>query len=450
MLEATRPGMEWAGRETRMTYDLGATRSSMADQSVDTGARPRCLDDLADGKPTTWTRPAVAGRDDLSPEISSDEVRGAAMRMARFAPVLKELFSANGWDGRVLSALRDLQSSQGTGRLLLKADHDLPMTGSIKARGGVHELLAYAEEIALDNGLIEGGSYNRLTSDEAKAVFSRYTVTVASTGNLGYSIGLVARAFGLAAEIHMSHEARPWKKDRLKAIGASVVEHEADYSDTVAQARASARSARRSYFVDDEDSRRLFTGFAAAGAELAEQLRQTGILIGPDQPLVVYLPCGVGGAPGGITFGLKKIFGSDVVCVFVEPVESACMLPAMAVGFGKTPSAYEFGRSNVTVADGLAVPRASKLVVDAVGGAIDAVVTVTDREMLDALRWAWTEHGLRLEPAAAAAFAGRERFRQQPGARWRLPEGAVEVVWTTGGAQLPDEEFSACLAARPA
>jgi len=39
---------------------------------------------------------------------------------------------------------------------------------------------------------------------------------------------------------------------------------------------------------------------STAAAELAEQLNQRGLKISTDTPLVVYLPCGVGGAPGGI------------------------------------------------------------------------------------------------------------------------------------------------------
>ena len=404
-----------------------------------------CLAALRAGRPTAWVRPAIANWSDVSPEIRPSEVEGARLRMARFAPVLRMLFASEGWDGRVASTLIALDSGPGGGELFLKADHDLPMTGSIKARGGVHELLAYVEEIALDNALLDGGSYLALTSQQAQEVFARYTVVVASTGNLGYSIGLVARAFGLSAEVHMSHEAKSWKKERLKALGAIIVEHMRDYSQTVSHARTAAAAKRRAYFVDDENSRRLFTGFAVAAQEVADQLQAAGVEITAERPLVVYLPCGVGGAPGGITYGLKQVFGDHVVCVLVEPVESACMLVAMATGGGMTPSAYEYGRKNQTIADGLAVAQASKLVVDVVGNAIDAVVTVSEQAMLNALRWAWKKHGLRLEPAAAAAFAGREDFHASDAGAWRPPPSAVEIVWATGGSQLPEAEFCSYL-----
>jgi D-serine dehydratase len=166
------------------------------------------------------------------------------------------------------------------------------------------------------------------------------------------------------------------------------------------------------------------------------------------RPLVVYLPCGVGGAPGGIAYGLKSILGAAVITVFVEPVASACMMAALASGAEAPPSVYELGLDNRTIADGLAVPRASALVVQAVGPVVDAVVAVSDADMLDWIREVWRVGGLRLEPAAAAAFAALEPFRiAAQAAGWPLLEGAVHVLWATGGSRLPDVEFEALLSA---
>ncbi len=404
---------------------------------------------LRAGLPAVWLRPTEAPGTDITP-IQPEEIAAARARLERFRPLLAQLFPASGWDGRIRSPLLEYPPQPGLPRWWVKADHDLPMTGSVKARGGVYELLCRIEAIALAENLVKpGDSLDPLLSPAARAVLARQCVVVASTGNLGFSIGLVARAFGLAAEIHMSHEAKSWKKERLRRTGARVVEHPCDYTGTVERARAAA-SAAGNYFIDDETSRLLFVGYTTAAAELAEQLHARQLRVGPDTPLVVYLPCGVGGAPGGITAGLKRIYGDEVRCVFVEPVASACVLAALTAGNGFPISVYEVGLSNETIADGLAVPLASKLVMSSVGASIDAAVAVTDEAMLDWVRRAWNEAHLRLEPSAASGFAALPLLIEAAeNAGIPLPAGAIHVVWTTGGSQLPEDQFTALLQGDP-
>jgi D-serine dehydratase len=401
---------------------------------------------LTRGEPAVWLRPATAHIQDESP-LQDSEVVEAQARLSRFRPALRALFPEAGWDGHIQSPLIAYpDTSRTSGPLLVKCDHALPMTGSVKARGGVYELLCHIEDLAEEEGLLANGEpLSHLLSPQCREVLARRRVVVASTGNLGFSIGLVARGFGLQAEIHMSHDAKAWKKTRLTALEAQVVEHPCDYTETVALARASAE-ASNAYFIDDENSRRLFVGYATAARELADQLVARGLEIGPDAPLVVYLPCGVGGAPGGITAGLKAIYGRHVRAVFVEPVASASMFAALAVGEGAPVSVYDYGLDNDTIADGLAVPIASRLVLKAVGRSIDAAVAVTDRSMLIWVQRAWREAGLRLEPSAASGFAAAPLFRaaiEAAGSSWSGEGTPVQVVWATGGSLLPEAEFAA-------
>ncbi|MFP3616677.1 pyridoxal-phosphate dependent enzyme, partial [Paraburkholderia sp. SIMBA_050] len=79
-----------------------------------------------------------------------------------------------------------------------------------------------------------------------------------------------------------------------------------------------------SYFVDDERSLSLLLGYSAAALHLHDQFEAAGLRVDADPPLFVYLPCGVGGAPAGIAFGLWQLYGPHVHACFVEPTQSPC------------------------------------------------------------------------------------------------------------------------------
>ncbi|KAB1074420.1 D-serine ammonia-lyase [Methylobacterium planeticum] len=404
-------------------------------------------------RPTVWLNPRRVAADDILPTLTLTraDVEAAEARWRRFDPLLAHLFDALG-TGRIDSPFRALAApmarrvagGQG-GAVWVKADHELPVTGCIKARGGVYEVLVYAEALALAQGLLRPGeTYARLADPDARRLFGAHTVAVGSTGNLGFSVGVMARALGFRVEVHMSHDAKAWKKQRLREIGAEVVEHAGDYGSAVAAARAAFADRADAHFVDDEDSLDLFLGYATAAFDLRRQLAAAGVAVDRDHPLYVYLPCGVGSAPGGVSFGLTLLFGDAVRCIFVEPVAAPCMLVQLAAGLERPVSVYEVGLDNRTEADGLAVASASMRVARTVGPLIEAVVTVSDADLSAWLRELWTGAGLRLEPSAAAGFAAVRPFL----AALPAPPGgdrATHVVWTTGGALLPEAEFQAAL-----
>lgn len=411
-------------------------------------------ENIQSAQPVLWLNPnrdlALANRLADS-EIEFRKIQAAADRLKKFAPVLAKLFpdELSGSGGVIQSGLdavphmqKALGFSPDDGHWYVKADHSLPVAGSIKARGGFHEVLEFAEKIAIENGLINSqDSYLPVVSPDARNIFSKYEVAVGSTGNLGLSIGVIAAALGFKAVVHMSADAKEWKKERLRARGVKVVEHLGDYEDAVRAGREMAAVNPYCRFVDDERSSSLFLGYAACAFELQEQLQRQSIAVNADHPLCVYIPCGVGGAPAGIAWGLAQIFGEYVSCYFAEPVQSPCFLVQMLAKDGEHPSVYDFGLQNRTEADGLAVPRASLLAAKAMTYVLAGSYTVLDQTLFDHLGLLYKTERIVIEPSAAAGFSGPLQLK----ANMQLPKGATHIIWTTGGSLVPQKEFDAFL-----
>lgn len=412
------------------------------------------LDQLQAKSPVLWINDAQGkALPDDSPSLHL--IDEAQARMQRCAPLLAHLFSelvqSSGQiesDLMSADALRDQLAIAGAqdSAWFLKRDDALPIAGSIKARGGFHEVLAIAERVAVAAGLL-GADDDRikLASPEARELFAGYTVAVGSTGNLGLSIGVMAAALGFDAVVHMSADAKAWKKTRLRDRGVRVVEHEGDYAEAVAAGRAQAQALPHSHFVDDERSDLLFFGYAACASHLAKQLDAAGRRVDASTPLFVYLPCGVGGAPGGITYGLKALFGEHVHCFFAEPVASPCMLVQLAAGYETPVSVYDIGLDNRTDADGLAVAQASHLVAPLMASQLGGVFTVADESLFLNLHAVKASLDVQIEPSAAAGVDGPRWLHASPeGQAYVRKHGldmrhATHVIWATGGSLVPPE-----------
>jgi D-serine dehydratase len=424
------------------------------------------IEDLMALRETQWFNPAIAPAAEALGDVglTAADVQAASARLQRFAPYLATVFPDTAASAGIIeSPLRPLPNLQRSllqeaglapgGALWLKADSELPISGSIKARGGIHEVLKHAEDLALDAGLITLESDYRVLADApARQFFSQYKVAVGSTGNLGLSIGIMSAKLGFQATVHMSADARQWKKDKLRANGVTVVEHQSDYSVAVEQGRQQAAGDPQCYFVDDENSPHLFLGYAVAAERLARQFEDQGIAVDAEHPLFVYLPCGVGGGPGGVAFGLKLVFGDHVHCLFAEPTHSPCMLLGVYTGLHDEVCVQDFGIDNVTAADGLAVGRPSGFVGKAMQRLLDGYYTVTDEALYRLLVLAHDQEQARLEPSALAGVPGMVRVLQAAPYLDRMAlsparlANATHLVWGTGGSMVPAEEYAAYLA----
>lgn len=388
--------------------------------------------------------------------ITMADIDDAEARLARFAPFIIRCFPETAADGGVIeSPLTEIESMRSwlnqncntdiKGRLLLKRDSDLAIAGSIKARGGIYEILKHTEEIALEKGILKNFNDDYAKLADYKDVFGQYTVQVGSTGNLGLSIGIMSAAVGYKVKVHMSADARQWKKDLLRSKGVNVVEYESDYSEAVKQGRALSDSDPMSYFVDDENSVALFLGYAVAAKRLKKQLEDAGVAVDNDHPLFAYIPCGVGGAPGGIAFGLKKLFGNNAHIFFVEPTQAPCMLLGMASGLNSDICVQDVGLTGLTHADGLAVGRPSGFVENVMRPVLSGEMTIEDYKLYEYMRALLNAEGIFIEPSSCAAFEGAIALCGAAGKEYVSKhslesklENSVHIPWATGGRLVPE------------
>lgn len=392
------------------------------------------------------------------------DIQDAEDRLHRFAPFIQIAFPETKERGGLLEsditqvdAMKAwLEKHYGKGlpgKLFIKRDDLLPVSGTVKSRGAIYEVLKVAETLALEEGLLKNveEDYSIFSSEEFKIFFSQYNLTVGTTGNLGISVGAMGRALGFEVTVHMSEEAKAWKKKFLRDRGVEVIEHSTNFSLAVDAGRAASEADPKSYFVDDEHSEELFLGYTVGGYRMKEILARAGIIVDSNHPLFVYLPCGIGGSPSGVTFGLKHAFGDDVHCIFAEPTKMPSMILGLVTRKFDEIAVNEVGLGGLTVADGLAVPRTSGLVAKLMDSYFSGGYTLQDDTFRILLTNLFEQEEIFLEPAAVAGLAGPFMLLNTEEGQSYLEEhdlfdklaNATHIAWGTGGSMVPAEDREA-------
>lgn len=414
------------------------------------------INDMRECREIMWLNESSG--EEMPVPFGLNDIEDAEARLARFAPYIRKAFPETESTGGIIeSPLKEIPSMKKKleddtgkaipGRLFLKCDSHLAVSGSVKARGGIYEVLKFAEKVAIEKGMLtKDDDYSILTEDRFRELFSEYSVAVGSTGNLGLSIGIISAKLGFKVTVHMSADARQWKKDLLRSKGVTVVEYEDDYQKAVAEGRRLAAGDKKCHFVDDEGSADLFLGYSVAAKRIIPQFEEAGILCDDEHPVFVYIPCGVGGAPGGITFGLKEMFGKNIHVFFGEPTHAPCMTLGMMTGLNDKISAQDIGLDGKTAADGLAVSRPSRLVGTIMKSLLDGCFTINDEKLYPFLADLKDTDGIEVEPSACACFTGphhvlgSEAYLIKNDLKDRL-ENATHIIWATGGSMVPREEM---------
>lgn len=206
--------------------------------------QPELAARLVGRQPALWLNPSAVGHPDEAPvlRLGAEELAAAADEWAQLSPLLAALFdgvariesplvalsSYSAW--RPNGGVGEEEGGEGGGAAqplplsppplhtppqLLKLDSELPICGSVKARGGLFEVLTHAVRVAAAAGV---GIPALASSPAARAAaLAGHCVAVGSTGNLGLSVGIGAAALGLRAAVHMSVDAKAWKKALLRS-----------------------------------------------------------------------------------------------------------------------------------------------------------------------------------------------------------------------------------------
>ena len=384
--------------------------------------------------------------------VGVEHIFDAEARFQRFAPYFEVAFPETLPTHGILESpllkmdkmkavLNAEAQNQVKGDLYLKADNYLPISGSIKSRGGIYEVLKFAEKVAMKHGeIVYGDNYAKLNEPRFKDLFGQYGIVVGSTGNLGLSIGIVACKLGFRTSVHMSSDAAQWKKDMLREKGVNVVEYNDNFTHAITEARKSAEADPMAYFIDDEGSYDLFLGYSVAAVRLQAQLKAQNIKVDAEHPLFVYLPAGVGGSPSGVAFGLKKIIGENVHPIFAEPTHIPSVSLGMMTRLNDQISVYDAGIDGVTKADGLAVGRPSRIAGKMMDTLLYGIQTFDDQKMMKNVAELYDSENVDVEPSAASGFTILDDVQAQLEQDYPM-ENASHIVWATGGSMVPKNDM---------
>jgi threo-3-hydroxy-L-aspartate ammonia-lyase len=234
-----------------------------------------------------------------------------------------------------------------------------------------------------------------------------------SSGNHAQALALAAREHGASATILMPRDAPASKRAATEGYGAEVIEFDryADDRDALARALAADRGLT---LVHPYDEPLVMAGQGTVGLELAADV---------DDLDLVLVPCGGGGLLSGVATAIKAL-RPDARVVGVEPEAGDDTARSLRAG--------ERVRIEVrpTIADGQQIPIPGERTWEVIRALVDDVVTVSDAEIVAAMRVLFERLKVVAEPSGASALAALL------GKRVDLRGGTVAVVISGGNADV--------------
>jgi len=262
------------------------------------------------------------------------------------------------------------------------------------------------------------GAYNAVT-----ALAPDRGVATASSGNHAQAVALSAALHGLQAVILMPQDAPPSKRAATEGLGAEVLEFDRYRDDRDQMAIDLARD-RGLTLVHPYDEPFVMAGQGTVGLELLEDV---------DDLDVVLVPLGGGGLLSGVATAVKALHPRTKV-VGVEPEASPDTQRSLRAG---RRVRVEIERS---IADGQLLPEPGIRTFAVVSALVDDIVTVSDDEIVQTMRFAFERMKVVVEPSGASALAALMAGRV-------ALDGARAGVVLSGG-NVDAERFASLVAPR--
>jgi threonine dehydratase len=221
-------------------------------------------------------------------------------------------------------------------------------------------------------------------------------VVAFSSGNHARGVAIAARRLGIGAVIVMPADAPQVKIEGTRGEGAEIIFYERrNESREAIAARIAAETGAT--VVPSFDDPAIVAGQGTAGLEIVEQLGRA--------PARIVIPCGGGGLASGIALAVP-----EAEIVVVEPEGWDDMGRSLELG-AIVPVAAD---APDTFCDAIQTPLVSPMTFNILRQRKARALSVSDADVAEAIRFAWNQHDLVVEPGAAVGLAALVAGKLEP------------------------------------
>lgn len=250
-----------------------------------------------------------------------------------------------------------------TGSSLFFKCENFQKTGSFKIRGAMNAVLSLSKD-ELSKGIVTH-----------------------SSGNFAQAAAYAAKRAGIKARIVMPDSVIPAKRDAVLGYGAEIIYSGSNPNDRETRCDEVLKETG-AVFIHPSNDIRVITGHASCAIELTEESETLDY---------VFVPVGGGGLISGISLGMKafsphtKIIGGEPLNAddAFRSLQAGKILPSLAPN---------------TIADGLRTSLGD-VTFPIIKQNVDMIITVTEDEIINAMRLIWERLKIIAEPSSAVAFA---------------------------------------------